>query len=61
MGLSASLAGEPIVLRLMDAEISSVVVESRREHAYLPQGSVDLDKGRAAGMIREAVEVRDET
>jgi len=32
MGLSAHLAGKPVVLRLMDAYIISVVVESRREH-----------------------------
>jgi len=32
MGLSADLAGEPVVLRFMDAWIISVVVESRREH-----------------------------
>jgi hypothetical protein len=32
MGLSAHLAGKPVVLRLMDAWIISVVAESRREH-----------------------------
>ena len=31
-GSAAHLAGEPIVLRLGEAEIIGVVVESRREH-----------------------------
>jgi len=32
MGLSAHLAGEPAVLRLMDGQIISLAMESTREH-----------------------------